>query len=171
MLFLELILLLIPLLLVLVALSLMLIFLFGPPFVPTPMHIIHQLIQIADINEKDTVIDLGSGDGRMLIASAQKGAQAKGWEINPFLVLWTKLYALRYGVGDKVDIYLKSYHTADLSNATVVFLYNLPKYMPQLEKKMKAQLKPGTKILTYKFLLPTIKPTNQPKPDIYLYKV
>src|SRR5438046_558049 len=128
MIILEILLLIIPVFLAIAAFTLMIIFLFGPPFVPTPMPVIRDLIEICKISDTDIVVDLGSGDGRMLVESARRGALAKGWEINPFLVLWTKLYASCFGVGKKVKVYAKSYTTANLCDATVVFLYNLPKY-------------------------------------------
>jgi len=171
MLILEIIALLIPIVLALAALIFMIIFLFGPPYVPTPMPVIKQLIQICRISNKDIVVDLGSGDGRMLVEAARQGALSKGWEINPFLVLWTKIYALSFGVGKNVQIYGKSYTSAKLKDATIVFIYNLPRYMPELEKIMKRDLKKGSCIVTYKFTLSTFTNPDNPKPDIYIYHI
>ena len=150
---------------------LLLTFFFGPPFMPTPMSIIKELIQIANISKKDIVIDLGSGDGRMLIYAARQGATAKGWEINPFLILWTRLVVYRYRVGKRVKVYLQNYHKADLSDATVVFLYNLPPHMPKLEQKLQKDLQKGTTIISYKFTLPTLKLTATAKPGIFIYTI
>jgi hypothetical protein len=163
--------LLIPVLIAIAAFVFMLIFIFGPPYVPTPMPVIKQLIQICKVSTKDIVIDLGSGDGRMLIEAARKGAQTKGWEINPFLVVWTYVYALLFGVSHRVKVYPKSYTTAHLNDATLVFLYNLPRYMPQLETIMQRDLKKGSRIVTYKFKLMSRKPTATPAPDIYIYQI
>src|SRR5215813_13054725 len=126
MLFLDIFLQFLALIIILVGFLFMLIIFFGPPFVPTPMPIIKELIQIANISKKDVVIDLGSGDGRMLIYAARQGAIAKGWEINPLLVLWTRLAVHCYRVSKSTRVYLQNYHKADLSDATVVFLYNFP---------------------------------------------
>src|SRR6266576_5053413 len=106
MLFLEILLELISLLFIIGGCMLLLTFFFGPLFMPTPMSTIKELIQIANISKKDVVIDLGSGDGRMLIHAARQGATAKGWEINPFLVLWTRFLVHRYRVGKRVKVYL-----------------------------------------------------------------
>jgi len=171
MLFLEILLGLISLLLITGGCILLLTFFFGPPFLPSPMSIIKELIQIADISTKDVVIDLGSGDGRMLIHAARQGATAKGWEINPFLVLWTRFVAHRYRVGKRVKVYLQNYHKADLSDATVVFLYNLPPHMPKIEQKLQKDLQKGTQIISYKFTLPTLKLTATPKPGIFIYTI
>ena len=78
MLFLDILLQFLALILVLVGFMFMFIIFLGPPFVPTPLSIIKELIQIANISKKDVVIDLGSGDGRMLIYAARQGAIAKG---------------------------------------------------------------------------------------------
>jgi len=171
MLFLELLLELISLLIVIGGCVLLLTFFFGPPFMPTPMSTIKELIQIANISEKDVVIDLGSGDGRMLIHAARQGATAKGWEINPFLVLWTRLAVHRYKVGKSVKVHLQNYYKANLSDATIVFLYNLPPHMPKLEQKLQKDLQKGTTIISYKFTLPTFKLTATPKPSIFIYTI
>jgi hypothetical protein len=147
----------------------MLIIFFGPPFVPTPMRVIKDLTQIANISKDDVVIDLGSGDGRMLIYAARQGAMAKGWEINPLLVLWTRLAVRRYRVEKRVKVYLQSYYKADLSDATIVFLYNCPPYLPKLEQKLREELKTGTTIISYQFTCPTLTLTATPKPGIFIY--
>jgi hypothetical protein len=147
------------------------IFFFGPPFVPTPQKRIEEALKLARITKKDIVVDLGSGDGRMLIAAAKKGAQSQGWEINPFLVFWTKLLIYTNQLQKHVTISSKDYMIADLSTATVVFLYNLPRFMPQLEKKLTHELSPGTKIITYKFKLPTHTPLKSTSNGLFLYTI
>lgn len=169
--YLELLLQIIALILLLVGCMFMLIILFGPPFIPTPMRIIKDLTQIANISKDDVVIDLGSGDGRMLIHAARLGAIAKGWEINPLLVLWTRLVVHRYRVSKRVKVYLQNYHKADLSDATIVFLYNFPLHVPKLEQKLQKDLPAGTTIISYKFTFPTLKLTATPKPDIFIYTI
>ncbi len=130
-----------------------------------------ELTQIANISQKDVVIDLGSGDGRMLIHAARQGATAKGWEINPFLVLWTRLAIHHYKVGKRATVHLKNYHKANLSEATVVFIYNFPPHMPKLEEKLKKDLQKGTTIISYKFIFPTLELIENPKPDIFIYTI
>ena len=142
---------------------------FGAPFIPTPMSIIKELIQIAKISKDDVVADLGSGDGRMLICAARHGAIAKGWEINPLLVLWTCLAARRNRVEKSVTVYLQNYHKADLADATVIFLYGFSPHMPKLEQKLRKDLRKGTKIISYKFTFPTLQPIATPKPGIFIY--
>jgi SAM-dependent methyltransferase len=141
----------------------------GAPFVPTPMSVISEMLTSAKISKKDVVYDLGSGDGRMLIEAAKRGAHARGWEINPFLVIWTKLVAMRYGVGKNVNVHLQTYQKADLHDATVIFLYNMPAFLPALEKKFKKDLKPGTKIYSYKFSLDSFKPVSETESGVFCY--
>ncbi len=133
------------------------------------MHIVNEMMQLGNVKKKDIVVDLGSGDGRILIVAAQKGAYARGWEINPFLVAWTNLMALIKGVKPLVAVYCKSYHQADLRSATVVMFYNIPTHVPALEKKLKQELKPGTKILSYQFPLSKFTLKKETKSGIYLY--
>jgi len=163
--------LLIPFFLLLSALTFFYVFLFGPPFVPTPQKTITKLVEFANISKKDVVIDLGSGDGRMLIASAKQGAQTRGWELNPILVLWTNFVAKRQGVGNRVKVYQKNYMNADVTDATVIFLYTFIKPMALLEKKLTKELKKGSKIISYKFTFPNLKPIKHPEPDIYIYEI
>lgn len=144
-------------------------FFIGAPFVTTPKHIVHEMMLLAEVKKSDIVVDLGSGDGRMLIAAAQKGALAKGWEINPFLVYWTHMMARLYRVKNQVTVSCKSYHQADLSTASVVMFYNIPNHVPALERKLKKELKVGTKILSYQFPLAKFKLKKQTASGIYLY--
>jgi hypothetical protein len=169
--YLELLLQIIALILLIAGCMFMLIVFLGAPFVPTPMSIIKDLIQIANISKDDVVIDLGSGDGRMLIQTARQGAVAKGWEINPLLVLWTHLAVHHYRVGKRVKVHLQNYYKADLSDATVVFLYSFPPHLPKLEQKLQKDLQAGTTIISYKFTFPTLRLTATPKPDIFIYTI
>lgn len=169
--YLELLLQLISIILLIVGCLSMLIIFFGPPFVPTPMRIIKDLIQIANISKDDVVIDLGSGDGRMLIHAACQGAIAKGWEINPLLVLWTRLAAHRNKVSKRVKVHLQNYYKADLSDATIVFIYNYPPHLSKLEQKLKQDLQAGTIVISYQFTCPTLTLTATPKPGIFLYTI
>ena len=169
--YLELLLQLISIILLIVGCLSMLIIFFGPPFIPTPMRIIKDLTQIANISKDDVVIDLGSGDGRMLIHAARQGAIAKGWEINPLLVLWTRLAAHRYRVGKRVKVHLQNYYKADLSDATIVFLYNFPPHIPKLEQKLKQDLRAGTIVISHKFTFPTLTLAATPKQGIFIYTI
>src|SRR3989344_7361890 len=70
----------------------------GSPYVPTPQKRVREMLSLAKLGKKDTLFDLGSGDGRILIAAAKKGICAHGWEINPILFIISQINALRSGV-------------------------------------------------------------------------
>lgn len=153
------------------ALMLSLSFFFGAPFVTTPKKIIFEMITLAKINKSDVVIDLGSGDGRVLFETAKLCKKATGYEINLFLVLWTKLLALIKNTGDNTDIFWQNYHKAILKKGTVIFMYSIRGFIPELEKKLKRELRPGTKIISYKFPLHQFKLVKKTNSGIFLYSV
>lgn len=118
------------------------------------------MVALAGIYKGDTVLDMGSGDGRMLLEAAKCGARAVGWEINLYLVLWTKILAYRYGVNRLVEVHWGSYYQADFSKANVVFLYGITHEMEKIEQKLQKELKPGSKVISYTFVFPHLKPTK-----------
>ena len=121
----------------LLILFLMLSFLTGGPFVPSNNKSAQSMIDIAGIKPGMTVYDLGSGDGRILLAAAKKGAKAIGIEINPFLVLWSKIRCR-----DKnIIVRWNSLWNTDISDAHVVFVYLLPTHMKKLEQKLTRELR------------------------------
>lgn len=150
-------------------LVLSLTFFFGPPYLPTPKNVIKEMLDLSEVDKNDVVIDLGSGDGAVLIEAALKGAKAKGYEINPFLVLLTKIRAAIKGLSNKISVFAKPYQKANLQGATVVFCYNMPKFIPAMERKLRKELKPGTKIISYKFPVPNLKLVKKTKSGIFIY--
>jgi hypothetical protein len=168
--FTELLLILFLFTLVFFACYLSLSFFTGAPFVVTPRHIVNEMMLLAKVSKKDIVMDLGSGDGRILIAAAELGAKGYGWEINPFLVLWTNVRAYQSGVAKNVIVACQSYNKANLTSATVVIFYNIPSHLSFIEKKMQKELKPGTKIISYKFPLQKYKPLKETASGLFFYK-
>jgi hypothetical protein len=158
-------------LLSLFALSLSLTFFFGPPFVFTPKKIIKQMLSFTSVKKNDTIIDLGSGDGRILLESVPYCKKAIGYEINFFLVAWSNILIKTKGLSEKAHVKCMNYNDASLREGTIVFLYNLPSRLPQLEKKLRKELRPGTKIVSYKFKLSAFTLARKTKSGIYLYIV
>ncbi|KKR47663.1 MAG: hypothetical protein UT84_C0059G0009 [Candidatus Curtissbacteria bacterium GW2011_GWA1_40_16] len=103
------------------------------PYVATQKHKIETIIKLAQIKKGETVVDLGSGDGRLLFASAQKGAKAVGYELNPFLIALTLIHTKLKGLGNEVWIERKSLWRADLKVADVIFVYSLKKTIKKFE--------------------------------------
>jgi len=118
------------------------------PYVQTPMEIVERMLRMAEVGRDDYVIDLGSGDGRIIIEAAKRGARGLGVDLDPSLVKHATENAQRAGVGDRTKFLVKDIFETDLSGATVVAFYLLPdfnaKLLPQLLK-----LRPGTRIVSH----------------------
>jgi SAM-dependent methyltransferase len=118
------------------------------PYVQTPMEIVERMLRMAEVKKDDYVIDLGSGDGRIIIEAAKRGARGLGVDIDPNLVKHATENAKQAGVADKVQFLAKDIFDTDLSPATVVTMYLLPDFNAKLLPRLLA-LKPGTRIVSH----------------------
>ena len=116
-------------------------------WIPTPDHAVDKMLDMAQVTANDFVIDLGSGDGRNLIAAAKRGARALGVEYNPDLVVLSRRAAAEAGVAEKVTIVQGDMFEADISKATVMTLFLLPNHLSRLAPQF-LKLKPGTRIVS-----------------------
>jgi precorrin-6B methylase 2 len=121
-------------------------------WVPTPTELVNKMLEIAEVTPKDFVIDLGSGDGRTVIAAAKLGAQAIGIEYNPDMVELSTKNAKDAGVSDKTKFINTDLFEYDLSNATVITMFLLPEINLKLRPKL-LNLKPGTRIVSNTFTM------------------
>jgi predicted O-methyltransferase YrrM len=122
------------------------------PYVPTPNEVVDRMLQLANVTGDDTLYDLGSGDGRIVITAAQRyGTRGTGIDINPELVQQSQANAQSANVADRVDFVQQDLFQTDLSNATVVTLYLLPDINLKLRPKLLRELKPGTRIVSHDF--------------------
>lgn len=122
------------------------------PFITTPDEVVDRMLRLARTTAQDTVMDLGSGDGRILIAAAKGfSARAIGVEIDARLVERSRQNARSAGVADKVQITEGDVLRTDLSKATVVTVYLLPHLIDKLQPKFLDELKPGARIVTHAF--------------------
>jgi len=120
-------------------------------WVPTPPELVEKMLQMARITPNDFVIDLGSGDGRIAIAAAQKfGARSMGVEYNPDMVALSNREAQRQGVADKVKFVKADIFETDFSQATIITMYLLPDLNLKLQPKILDQ-KPGTRVVSHQF--------------------
>jgi len=119
-------------------------------WVPTPPELVEKMLDLAKITPADFVIDLGSGDGRNVIAAAKRGARALGVEFNPDLVALSRRLAAEAGVADEAQFVQGDMYEADISQATALALYLLPANLNRLAPKFLA-LKPGTRIVANTF--------------------
>jgi ribosomal protein L11 methylase PrmA len=147
----------------------------GSPPVHTPRTLCKEILHHAGVGKKDTLIDLGSGSGNMLVSAVKDyGATAIGYEISPSPYLLSKIKTAL--MGQKARINYASVFEAKLSDATVVFVYLLPKILKTLETKIKEECKPGTLIISRGFPLAGLKPVrtfmaSSVKTKIFLYKI
>ncbi len=119
-------------------------------WVPTPPGLIEKMLDAAKVTASDYVIDLGSGDGRTVIAAAKRGATALGIEYNPDMVELSKANAAREGVTGRASFVKADIFESDFSKATVITMYLLPQLNVKLRPKI-LDLKPGTRIVSHAF--------------------
>jgi ribosomal protein L11 methylase PrmA len=120
-------------------------------FVPTPADVINKMLELAKVTPKDVVYDLGCGDGRIVVAAAKKGARAVGIDIDPQRIREANANAKAEKVTDKARFIENDLFEADISEATVVTLYLLPRLNEKLKPKLLKELKPGTRIVSHAF--------------------
>lgn len=140
----------------------------GAPYAPLGKEKIDTMINLLDIKKGDKVVDLGSGDGRIVIGLARKGAQAHGYEINPLLVVISKYKINKAGLGKNAFIHMKSYWNEDVSKFDAITLFGAPHIMKKLKGKFEKELKPGTKIVSNYFKFPDWNFIKE-KDKIYFY--
>jgi SAM-dependent methyltransferase len=126
-------------------------------WVPTPMAVVEKMLDVAKVAANDVVIDLGSGDGRNVIAAAKRGARAIGFEFNPDLVELSRERAVEAGVADRTSFVEGDMFAADISKATVLALFLLPSNLERLQDKILA-LRPGTRMVVNTFTVPSWEP-------------
>jgi precorrin-6B methylase 2 len=124
------------------------------PFVGTPSAVVEQMLRLAEVGEGDVLYDLGSGDGRIVIAAAALGASGVGIEINPDLVRVSREAARSNRVEDRVRFVTGDVLDTDLSPATVVTIYLLPESNELLREKLETELKPGSRIVSHQYDVP-----------------
>jgi precorrin-6B methylase 2 len=121
-------------------------------WVPTPQELVNKMLTIAEVTPEDFVIDLGSGDGRTVIAAAKIGAKALGVEYNPEMVALSKENARKEGVAGKAEFIQADLYETDLSAATVITMFLLPEINLKLRPRL-LELKPGTRIVSNTFTM------------------
>jgi cyclopropane fatty-acyl-phospholipid synthase-like methyltransferase len=130
--------------------------LFGAIYFPTTPGNVGIIRKFADAKSGQKIADLGSGDGRILIALAQAGAEAHGYEVNPLLV-WNSRRAIRKaGLKGKAIVHWQSFWKADLSQYDTIVTYGFPHIMGKLGKKLKAELAPDAKVISNVFTFPNL---------------
>lgn len=122
-------------------------------WVPTPEPLVEKMLDLAQVTTADVVVDLGSGDGRNVIAAAKRGAQARGVEFNPDMVALSRRHAEMEGVSERATFVEGDMFDADISDATVLALFLLPDNLRRLRDRF-LDLRPGTRIVANTFGIP-----------------
>jgi cyclopropane fatty-acyl-phospholipid synthase-like methyltransferase len=130
------------------------------PFVPSPMHIVQRMLELAEFKKGDILYDMGSGDGRIVIEAAKKyGIRGIGIDLNPELVAKARENAEKEGVSHLTEFRAQDGLTVDISEATVVTLYMFKWFNNALRPKLQ-KLKPGSRVIAHDFDIDDWKPTR-----------
>ncbi len=151
------------------------------PFVPSTTAVLDAMFEFTRPNKDDYVMDLGSGDGRIVIyAASQFGARGHGVDLNAGLVAVANNRARRAGVGERAKFYVRDLFKEDISKASLVTMYLLPEVVLQLRPKLFKELKPGTRIASHDYHMGNWRfdaakviatPTRTEESIVYYWKV
>ena len=136
------------------------------PYVPTPQKTVEMMLSLAGVKSGDFVIDLGCGDGRIVVTAAQKfGARGRGVDFNPERIREAEENARKAGVADRVQFLRGDFFEADVREATVVTLYLLPDVNLKLRPKLLKELKVGARIVSHSFDMGDWQPDKEQRED------
>ena len=122
----------------------------GVPYIQTPQLVVDKMLELAQVGPDDFLIDLGSGDGRIVITAAKRhGTRGFGVELDPSLVEASNEAARKAGVAERARFFVRDLFETDIRDATVLTMYLLPEFNLQLRPRILAELKPGTRVLSH----------------------
>jgi precorrin-6B methylase 2 len=121
------------------------------PYVPTPENVVERMLDLTDVESSDYVIDLGSGDGRIVIAAAKRGANGHGIDLDPQRIAEARENAKNKGVDDQIMFMEANIFDTDFSEASVITMYLLPSVNKKLRPKLIEKLQPGTQVVSHSF--------------------
>jgi hypothetical protein len=139
---------------------------FGAPYLPTLDNHKKLALEMLDLKKGDTLLELGCGDGRILLAAAQNGIKCVGYEINPLLVL-IALWRTRH-YRQLVRVKMQNYWGEKLPEADAIFVFLLPKYMTKLHNKITQETRKPVKLISVAFEIPSKKATKA-QSGLFLY--
>lgn len=139
----------------------------GPPYLPTKRRQIEAALDMLDLTEGQTLLELGSGDGRVMLAAVRRGWKVIGIEINPLLIIFSWLITLKYR--QQVRLVWGSYWGPPWPRADAVFTFMLPKYMAKLDKRMEQWRPEKVRLASFAFQIPDKEPVEK-RDGVYLYE-
>ena len=125
---------------------------YGAPFLPTRKSRVEEALDLLDIKSGQTLLELGSGDGRMLRAAAKRGIRSIGYELNPVLMAWSRIRCWRWR--HIVTIYCANYWNISLPPADGIYVFLLQPYMMRLDTKIQFEIKQPTCLVSFAFHIP-----------------
>lgn len=140
---------------------------FGAPYLPTLSPQVKTAMDLGELSEGQTLIELGCGDGKVLVAAAERGAWAVGYELNPILALIAWGRTRRYG--KQVKVIWGNFWWTTWPKADVIFTFLLPRYMAKLDKKCMQYGYRPVKLVSFAFEIPDKRPARR-KGGVFLYR-
>ncbi len=126
----------------------------GAPYLPTKIAAVEEMVRCANVTPGQKIADIGSGDGRIVIAFGRAGADAHGFEINPVLAWISRWRIHRAGLRDHCHIHLANLWRVDFAPFSVVTVFGITGMMPKLKSKLQRELAPGSRVISYVFRFP-----------------
>ncbi len=142
---------------------------FGAPFQPSANKELKEMIKISKIKKGQKIADLGSGNGKIVTEFAKQGAEAHGYEINPILVWISRKRIKNMRLQNKAFIHSGNFMKANLSKFNIITSFQISYIMPELEAKLKKELKHGSKVISNTWQFPSWKPERKIG-HVYLYQ-
>ena len=136
------------------------------PWLPSFKRDIARIIKLANVQPGEVVYDLGSGDGRILVAlaNATPAERVVGYEVSLLLYIWSRVRIAFLGLSGKAEVRFSDFYRHDLSQANVIFCFLTPRAMKRLGEKFRRELRPGTRIISYSFSIPGWKKIVEDQP-------
>ena len=132
----------------------------GAPYVPSADAKTKLMTKAVENNKSVKILDMGCGDGKLVIAVAQLGYRVDGIELNPWLVFRARKSLKQLHLSDKAQIFWGSFWSFDTSGYDTILLYAIAHIMPKLETKLKNELRPGSRIISNYYKFPNLKPVK-----------
>lgn len=145
------------------------VIMFGAPFLPTLTPQVKNALDMIDLEPGQTLLELGSGNGKVMIAAAERGIKVIGYEINPILVVYSWLRTRKYG--KNVQVKFANFWYSKLPPTDGIFVFLLQPYMKKLDTKIEQECSKPVKLVSFAFFIPDKKPNKEHQGmRLYLYK-
>ncbi len=144
------------------------VILFGAPYLPTLKRQQLDALELLDLKAGQTLVELGSGDGRMLVAAAKKGIYSVGYELNPLLFMYSYISCWRYR--EYITIKFGNFWRYRLPQCDGIYIFLLDRYMIKMHKKIVQEISTPVKVVSFAFKIPNLKHITE-KSGLYLYEL